>query len=213
MTLFITFEGGEGSGKSVQARTLHRRLTRRTIPALLTQEPGGTALGQQLANLLKWARDTGISPLTESLMFNASRVQLMTEVIRPNLQAGNLVICDRYTDSTNAYQGYGRRLDLEVVKMINSTTTRKLIPNLTILLDIPPEEGFDRVKSRNIQKDRFENENIAFHRRIREGYLKMAASEPERWLVVDARQPKAKIAQIIWQRVSRLLSTQGTGSG
>ena len=207
MALFITFEGGEGSGKTLQARALYRRLSQLAVPALLIHEPGGTPLGRKLARWLKWIEDTGISPLTELLMFNASRAQLVEEVIQPNLKGGKVVICDRYADSTTAYQSYGRGLDLEMVKAINNTATRGLKPDLTVLLDMPAGEGLARGEAR--MRDRFEQEDIAFHQRVREGYLKMAAGEPGRWLVVDASQSKAKIRGIIWQRVSQLLSGQG----
>lgn len=210
MALFITFEGGEGSGKSVQARILYRRLTRLAIPVMLTHEPGGTALSQKLARLLKWAQNTGIAPLTELLMFNASRAQLVAEVIQPNLQAGKVVICDRYSDSTFAYQSYGRGLDLKLVRTINDAAKGGVAPTLTILLDVPAEEGLNR--KRNKKPDRFEKESLAFHHRVREGYLKMAASELQRWLVIDACQPKEKIAELIWQRVSQLLLTQRDAS-
>ncbi len=207
MALFITFEGGEGSGKSVQARALYRRLSKLAIPALLTHEPGGTSLSRKLARWLKWSQDTGISPLTELLMFNASRAQLVEEVIQPNLKSGKVVICDRYADSTTAYQSYGRGLSLETVKAINNIATQELKPNLTVLLDIPARAGLSRKRAK--RQDRFEQEGLAFHQRVREGYLKMAAEEPERWLVVDASQSKAKIREIIWQRVSQLLSSHG----
>ncbi|MFC1988077.1 dTMP kinase [Chloroflexota bacterium] len=202
MALFITFEGGEGSGKSVQSRVLYRRLSRLAIPALLTHEPGGTPLGRKLARWLKWAQGTGISPLAELLMFNASRAQLVAEVIRPALQGGQVVICDRYTDSTVAYQSYGRGLDLEIVRAINNTATRELTPDLTILLDISVGEGMARKKDK--KPDRFEQEDISFHEKVREGYLKLAAGEPERWLVIDATKPKEEIAQIIWQKVRQV---------
>jgi len=205
MALFITFEGGEGSGKTFQAKALYRRLSQLAIPVLLTHEPGGTLLGKKLARWLKWAQDTGISPLTELLMFNASRAQLVAEVIQPALKSGQVVICDRYADSTTAYQSYGRGLGLETVKTINRAATQGLNPNLTVLLDISAEEGLARKGAR--RRDRFEQEDIAFHRRVRAGYLKLAADEPERWLVIDATQPKEKIAQIIWQRVTQLVSS------
>lgn len=203
MALFITFEGGEGSGKTVQTRALYRKLTRVNIPALLTHEPGGTAPGEKIARWLKWAHGTGISPLTELLMFNASRAQLVEEVIKPNLKAGKVVICDRFADSTLAYQGYGRGLDLEMVKTINDVATQGLKPDLTILLDLPVEAGLARKKKG--KQDRFHQADIAFHRRIRQGYLKLAADEPQRWLVIDATQPKDEIAEIIWQKVRQLL--------
>ena len=207
MSLFITFEGGEGCGKSVQAKALFRRLSRLNIPAVLTHEPGGTPFGKKLGRWLKWAQGTDISPLTELLLFNASRAQLVAEVIQPGLESGKVVISDRYVDSTTAYQGYGRRLDLDMVKAANSAATQGLKPDLTILLDIPVEEGLARKRAK--KQDRFERETLVFHRRVREGYLELARADPERWLVVDASQSREKIAQIIWQRVSQLLATRG----
>ena len=207
MALFITFEGGEGCGKSVQARALYRRLSKLAIPAILTHEPGSTPFGNKLGRWLKWAQDKDISPLTELLLFNASRAQLVNEVIQPNLEAGKVVICDRYADSTTAYQSYGRGLDLEMVKAVNNAATQGLKPDLTVLLDISAEEGLARIKAR--RRDRFEQEDVAFHQQVRDGYLKLAADEPQRWLVIDATQSKEKIAEIIWQRVSQLLPRQG----
>ena len=204
MSLFITFEGGEGSGKSVQAKALFRRLSELAVPVLLTHEPGGTPFGEKLGNWLKWAKDAEISPLTELMLFNASRAQLVVEVIRPNLKSGKVVICDRYADSTTAYQSYGRGLELAMVKATNKAATQGLKPDLTILLDIPVEEGLARKMAR--KQDRFEQETLVFHNRVREGYLKLAAAEPRRWLVVDASQSRQQIAGIIWQRVSRLLA-------
>ena len=207
MALFITFEGGEGSGKSVQARALYIMLSQLAIPVILTHEPGGTSLGRKLGRWLKWAEGTDISPLTELLLFNASRAQLVIKVIQPNLEKGKVVICDRYADSTTAYQGYGRGLDLKMVEAINNAATQGLKPDLTVLLDISPEEGLARKRTK--KQDRFEREDITFHQRIREGYLKLATNEPKRWLIVDASQSKAKISEIIWQRVSQLLSHRG----
>jgi dTMP kinase len=207
MSLFITFEGGEGSGKSVQAKELYKRLQKSAIPAVLTHEPGGTLFGDRLARRLKWNRSAGISPLIELLLFNASRAQLVTEVIKPSLDEGKVVISDRYVDSTTVYQGYGRGLDLQVVRTANQAATQGLKPDLTILLDMSPEEGLARKKGRG--KDRFEQEDLDFHRRVWQGYLKLAADEPERWLIIDATQPKKKIAEIIWERVKKLLATGG----
>ena len=207
MSLFITFEGGEGCGKSVQARALYRRLLKLAISAILTYEPGSTPFGKKLGRWLKWTKDTDISPLTELLLFNASRAQLVTRVIQPNLQGGKIVICDRYADSTTAYQSYGRGLDLEMVKAINNTATRGLKPDLTVLLDISAEKGLARKRGK--RQDRFEQEALAFHQRVRDGYLKLAANDPQRWLVIDASQSKAKISQIIWKRVERLLLSHG----
>jgi len=207
MALFITFEGGEGCGKSVQARALYRRLVRLDIPVLLTHEPGGTPFGQRIGRWVKWAQNTEISPLTELMLFNASRAQLVAEVIQPELEEGKVIICDRYADSTTAYQSYGRGLALAMVKAVNRAATRGLTPDLTILLDMPVAEGLARKGTR--KQDRFEQEGLAFHQRVREGYLELAANEPERWLVIDATQSKEEIARIIWQRVSQLLPRQG----
>ena len=204
MSLFITFEGEEGSGKTVQTRALYKRLSSLSIPALLTHEPGGTVAGERIARLVKWAHDAGISPLTELLLFNASRAQLVEEVIQPGLKSGKMVICDRFADSTLAYQGYGRGLDLELVRVINSTATRGLKPDFTVLLDLPFEAGLARKINR--KHDRFEQEALAFHKKVRQGYLKMAAEEPERWLIIDASQSREKIRGIIWQKVSQLLN-------
>ena len=202
MALFVTFEGGEGSGKSTQAKLLYQRLHKQAIPSLLTHEPGVTSLGKKVARLLKWTKDVDISPIAELLLFNTSRAQIVDEIIRPSLESGNVVICDRYADSTTAYQGYGRGLDLTVVAAVNNIATQGLVPDLTVFLDMPVEKGLARKKD---EKDRFEIESVNFHKRVREGYLKMAAAEPERWLVVDAEKSKEEIAGIIWDRVSKLL--------
>jgi dTMP kinase len=206
MALFITFEGGEGCGKSVQARVLYRRLKQLAIPALMTREPGGTLIGQKLRRWLKWTRDSGVSPLSELLLFNAARSQLVSEVLKPNLDKGKTVICDRYADSTTAYQSYGRGLAREMVIAINNAATGGLTPDLTVLLDISPEAGLARKSSQ--RQDRFEQEAIAFHRRVREGYLRLAEAEPRRFLVIDATKDKEEIAAIIWQRVSQILRGQ-----
>jgi len=200
--LFITFEGGEGCGKSTQTRLLLKKLEQQKVPVVLTHEPGGTALGNELRKTLKRKCDSSISPQAELFLLAASRAQLVAEVIRPALEEGKVVLCDRFTHSTMVYQGYGRGLDFTAIKMVNNMATRYLNPDLIILLDISPERGLARKQS---LKDRFELEDLSFHRRVREGYLKMAAAEPDRWLVIDASLPKGKIAEIIWDRVSQLL--------
>jgi dTMP kinase len=200
--LFITFEGGEGCGKSTQSRLLLKRLEQQNIPVVLTHEPGGTTLGNEVRKALKRKRDSIISPQTELFLLAASRAQLVAEVIRPALREDKVVICDRFTPSTMVYQGYGRGLDLAAIEMVNNMVAGKLTPDLIIFLDISPEQGLARKRS---LKDRFELEDLSFHRRVREGYSKMAAAEPDRWLVIDASLPKRKVAEIIWDRVSRLL--------
>jgi dTMP kinase len=200
--LFITFEGGEGCGKSTQSRLLLKKLEQQNVPVVLTHEPGGTALGNELRKTLKRKRDSFISPQAELFLLAASRAQLVAEVIRPALEEGKVVLCDRFTHSTLVYQGYGRGLDFTAIKMVNNMATGYLNPDLIILLDISPEQGLARKRS---LKDRFELEDLSFHRRVREGYLKMAAAEPDRWLVIDASLPKGKIAEIIRDRMSQLL--------
>ncbi len=210
MGLFITFEGGEGCGKSTQSRLLLKKLERQNIPAVLTHEPGGTALGDELRKTIKRKRDTSISPQAELFLFAASRVQLVAELIRPALEEGKVVICDRFTYSTLVYQGYGRELGLDAIEMVNNMATGNLKPDLIILLDISPEQGLTRKRS---SKDRFELEDLSFHQRVRNGYLNMAKAEPDRWLVIDASLPRGKIARIIWDRVSHLLPSHPSLQG
>ncbi len=199
MSLFITFEGGEGCGKSTQARALARRLLEMGIPAILTHEPGGTPLGNDLR---RWLKGEGeIDPLTELLLFNASRAHLVSQVIRPALDGGSIVICDRFYHSTIAYQGYGRGLDLDLIETLNDIATQGLRPDLIVLLDIAAEEGLKRKKLR----DRFEREEIAFHQRVRQGYLEMAKKDPGRWLVVDGSLPRKEVGRLVWERVGQLL--------
>ena len=207
MSLFITFEGGEGSGKSTQAKLLYRRLSKLAVPVFLTHEPGVTSLGKKVTRLLKWTKDIDVSSVAELMLFNASRAQLVAETIRPELETGKVVICDRYTDSTTAYQGYGRSLDLATVDAVNKAATGGLMPDLTILFDMPVEQGLHRKIGE--KPDRFHEESMNFHRRVREGYLEMAETEPERWLVIDAVQDKEMITGIIWQRVRELLKIRG----
>ena len=202
MSLFITFEGGEGCGKSTQSRLLLEELHQQNIPVVLTREPGGTALGNEIRRVLKREQGIPISPQAELFLFAASRAQLVAELIRPAVRAGKVVICDRFAHSTLVYQGYGRGLDLTTVEMVNNMAAENLKPDLAILLNISPEQGLTRKRS---LRDRFELEDLSFHRRVREGYLKMAAAEPDRWLVIDAMLPKGEIAEIIRDKVSKLL--------
>lgn len=202
---FISFEGGEGCGKSTQAGALYRRLAALGHPAILIHEPGGTSLGRSISFWLKWKRKAGISPIAELLLFNASRANLVDEVIRPALRDGKVVICDRFVDSTVAYQGYGRGIDLATVRSVCDMATRGLKPDLTLLLDIPVEVGLARKSLMRPRADRFELTEVSFHHRVRQGYLTMAREEPERWCLVDAQQTRARIKEIVWQIVSRML--------
>jgi len=204
MSFFITLEGVEGCGKSTQAELLRQRLEDLAIPVLLTHEPGVTALGERITELLKWTHDISISPLAELLLFNASRAQLVEEVICPALEDGTIVICDRYADSTTAYQGYARGLSLDTVAAANDMGTHGLVPDLSILLDIPVEAGIER--KLGDKPDRFETESVEFHKLVRDGYRKIAEAEPWRWLVIDGTQDKETIAYITWQSICTLLN-------
>jgi dTMP kinase len=208
MSLFITFEGGEGSGKSFQSSVLLKLLAREEIPAIQTREPGGTPLGEEITKCLKW-QTSPISPLAELLLFNASRSHLVETVIKPALKEGKVVICDRFTDSTIVYQGFGRQLDMETIEKINTLATGGLKPDLTILMDILP--GIGLARKRGQKRDRFEKESLSFHNRIRRGYLELAAKDPERWLVIEAGKSKQDIARQIWQKVRELLKQKNIG--
>jgi len=197
---FIVFEGGEGSGKTTQAKALSNKLRRLGFHVVLTHEPGGTLLGNRLRRWVKWGR--GITTQTELFLFLSSRSQLLNTVIRPALEKGNIVVCDRYDASTFAYQGYGRGMDLDFLKTVNSFVTDGLCPDLIVLLDLSAEQGLER---KRMKLDVFEREEFLFHQKVREGYLKMAAADPERWMVIDATLPEVKVRDIIWERVSQLL--------
>jgi dTMP kinase len=182
---------------------LYDRLFREGFPAVLTHEPGDTPIGNVICRLLKWGEGMNITPLSELFLFNAARSQLVESLIKPELDKGRIVICDRFADSTTVYQGYARGLALERVKAINAAASQDLKPQLTILLDLSVEAGSSRQRQK--KKDRFEKENTLFHQKVRRGYLELAANEPERWLVIDALQDKGKIAEKIWQKVSPIL--------
>ena len=205
--LFITLEGGEGAGKSVQSGALLRRLEERGVNAVLTREPGGTPLGERLRDIvlgLASSGDSPLHPLTETLLFVAARAELVERVIAPAIARGDVVVCDRFADSTVAYQGFGRGVEAEVIERLNEIATAGLRPELTVLLDLPVEAGLARVRAAGTT-DRFEREEEAFHERVRAGYQALAEREPDRWLVVDASQPPDAVAESIWRRVELLL--------
>jgi dTMP kinase len=209
LALFIVFEGGEGCGKSTQTRALYRRLSKDGFGAVLTREPGGTRLGERVRRHLKRTGEAQISPLAELFLIATARAQLVSEIIRPELEKGKTVICDRFTPSTLAYQGYGRGLDTDAIRDVNDISTDGMSPDLIVLLDIPVEAGLSRKKSR--ERDRFESESRAFHSRVRRGYLDLAEADPQRWLVVDGRLPRKAIESAIWERVSALLGREPNG--
>ena len=207
---FITLEGPEGSGKSTQAKMMIRRLGELDIEAMYTREPGGTALGEEIRNILQH-NQAGEAPCerAELLLFEASRNQLVEKVIRPALEKGTWVICDRFMDSTTAYQGYGRGLPVDDVKSIHRFTVNGMEPDLTLLLDLEVETGFERISQRFLElgesADRFEQEERSFHERVRQGYLTLAEEEPDRFRIVDASQDPETVSTAIWKMISELL--------
>jgi len=183
--MFITFEGIEGSGKSTQLRRLAARITDHVI----TKEPGGTPLADRIRAILLDS-NSHLDPVAELFLFAASRRQHVVEIIRPALKRGTPVLCDRFTDSTLAYQGFGRLIDLDKLRALNAWATESLTPDLTLLFDLPEEVGLSRARSRNAEavhdEGRFEAEELRFHRRVREGYLALAVAEPARFAVINA---------------------------
>lgn len=197
---FITFEGGEGTGKSTQIRLLAERLEAAGLSVRMLREPGGTVVGEAVRHILLDPSHAEMGVSAEILLYEASRAQLVDQVIRPALAAGEVVICDRFTDSTTAYQGYARGVDLARIAELNRAATGGLVPDRTLVLDVDPEVGVARATTHSA--DRLESEDLAFHRRVREGFLAIAAEEPDRVRIVDASGSAGQVAR----RVSAALS-------
>ncbi|MFP6593536.1 MAG: dTMP kinase [Dehalococcoidia bacterium] len=215
MSLFLSIEGGDGAGKSTQAELLMTRLEAAGVDALLVHEPGGTDFGEQVRRLVKG--DVERSPMSELFLFEAARAQLVQDVIRPALEAGQVVVTDRYADSSLAYQGSGRGLDLADVRALNHAATGGLMPDATVLLEITPDRALARVdgsdgsegRSDDPGQARFEQEPIEFHRRVADGFRALASEEPGRWFVVDASAAPERVAEKVWSIVSNLLVLRG----
>jgi len=190
MGFFITFEGIEGCGKSTQVRRAAERLTTAGYEVVVTREPGGCPIADAIRAILLDARNNAMVPMAELLLYAAARAQHVSEVIEPALNAGKIVLCDRFTDSTLSYQGFGRKLDRELISHLNILAAGTIRPNLTVLLDCPVETGLSRAMARinagsAAREERFEQESLLFHQRIRDGFLSLAAAEPGRFVVLD----------------------------
>lgn len=229
MSLFVTFEGPEGSGKSTQARLLYERLQARGYPVILTREPGGTRIGELIRRILVDLQHTEMAPTTEILLFSAARAQLVNELIRPYLNTGSMVLCDRYADSTYAYQGYGLKRDLAELRTITGIATGGLQPDLTIYLDISAEEGLERkAHARQHQRsslsepptaadtrpahpsvppewNRLDARDLAYHQRVADGFRELMQHDPQRWRKIDARLPIDQLADMIADMVEPFL--------
>ena len=210
MPLFITFEGVEGSGKTTQIQRLKRYLTQKGFPCRVTREPGGCPIGEKIRKILLNPEHREMSPLSELLLYEASRAQHVTEVVKPLLKKGLIVLCDRFSDASIAYQGYGRKLDLKWVERLNRLSSQGIKPDITFLLDCPSDVGLKRALQRNQmlkkeKEERFEREKIQFHHRVRKGYLSIAKKEPHRVKVIDTREGEEKVFEKIRRIVDELI--------
>jgi dTMP kinase len=213
--LFITVEGPEGSGKSTQARRLYDAL-RGEVPLTLSREPGGTPIGEAIRAVLLDERHARMAAETEMLLFAASRAQYVREVVRPALAAGRCVLSERFVDASIAYQAYGRGLPVEVVRRVNEVATAGLVPDLTLLIDVDPAVGLARARNAIGKKegtpgkgDRLEQEDLAFHQRVRAGFLQLARESPRRFAVVDGSRPADEVHAALVEATRRLLRARG----
>ncbi len=195
--LFITLEGPDGCGKTCQIPGMAEYLRSQALDVITTREPGGTPISEQIRDVIMSMRNKAMHPRTEILLFQSARAQHVEEVIRPALKAGKVVICDRFTDLTMAYQGYGHQTDLVFLRQLLDFTTGSLKPDLTLLLDVDVETGLKRRQAGGGEWNRLDDYDLAFHQRVRAGYHQLAAQEPGRWVTVDARQSKEDIQTAI----------------
>ena len=206
--MFITFEGPDGSGKTSQVTPLSDYLIQQGFQVLITREPGGTAIGDQIRRILGDLENTGMNARTETLLFLAARAQLVEQVIKPHLKDGYVVLCDRYADSTMAYQGYGHQNDLDQIQNLINFATGGLKPELTLLFELEVEEGLQR-KAQGSEWNRLDAYSLEFHQRVRDGYHLMAEAEPGRWVKIDAGQPPEEVQAAMRQVVlDRLMKTE-----
>jgi len=210
LSLFITFEGVEGSGKTTQIQRLKRYLTRKGFSCKVTREPGGPPISEKIRKILLDPNHRKLTPFSELLLYEAARAQHINEVIKPLLKKGIIVLCDRFNDATLAYQGYGRKIDLTLIEKLNHLASQGVKPNLTFLLDCPSDLGLKRALqrnriSRNEKEGRFEKEKIQFHHQVRKGYLAIARKEPQRVRVIDTRAGEDKVFEKIREIVDEVL--------
>ena len=210
MALFITFEGVEGSGKTTQIRRLKTYLNRKGIPCVVTREPGGTSIGDQVRKILLNPNHKDLDPLAELFLYEAARAQHIKEFIKPLLRKKGVILCDRFADASIAYQGCGRRLGVRVVERLNRMATGGLRPDVTFLLDCPTDVGLKRAIRRNEvlkqeKEGRFEREKIQFHNRVRKGYLALAGKEPRRVKVIDTRKGEDKVFEEIRRIIDKII--------
>jgi dTMP kinase len=209
---FITLEGPDGSGKSTQAKLLAEHLQALGQPVWLTREPGGTEIGEQVRGLLHDLRHREMQPRAEILLYSAARAQLVAQEIRPRLAAGAIVLCDRYADSTLAYQGYGHGLDLDTLRVITRFATEGLQPDLTLLFDIDPATGLRRRQAAGAEWNRLDDYALAFHERVHAGYLELARAEPERWVTLDGRLApdalQAEVRRVVGSRLKEVIGNE-----
>jgi dTMP kinase len=212
MIRFITLEGGDGTGKTTQLKALQHHLESQGRRCVVTREPGGTSLGRLIRQALLEAGKEPIAPTAELFLYLADRAQHVQDIILPAIKDGKIVLCDRYTDSTLAYQGYGRGISMEILRRLNAVADQGVQPDLTLLLDCPVELGLARTANRQLEigadcgrEDRFEREKLEFHEKVRAGFLDLARAEPRRFRILDAAQPAAEVAREIRDIVDREL--------
>ena len=209
MIRFVTFEGGDGTGKTTQIRALENYLTRRGRVCVITREPGDNSLGKLIRQILLEVGEHEVAPSTELFLYLADRAQHVAELIRPALAAGKIVLCDRFTDSTLAYQGYGRGIDLKLLQRLNDLADAGVRPDLTFLLDCPVALGLLRTSQRQSEagqprEDRFEREKVEFHEKIRAGFLDMARAEPARFRIIDGAQS----VEAVWRDIQSIVERE-----
>jgi dTMP kinase len=211
LSFFITFEGVEGSGKTTQIQRLKKYLTQKGIPCKITREPGGCPIGEKVRKILLNPDHREMVPISELLLYEAARAQHVNDMIKPFLKKGGVILCDRFNDATLAYQGYGRRIDLKWIEGLNHLSSQGIRPDVTFLLDCPSDVGLKRALQRNRalkqeREERFEKEEIQFHRRVRKGYLAIAKKEPCRVKVIDTREGADKVFEKIRKIVDELIN-------